>query len=118
MATQEELINVIRQLRDYIANSNIPVEQSDYLYQKHLDLADSVLPRIVFCCHACEMEIIENSEDHDNCCTEDDGVTWYCCDCWSERECEDCGRVNCTQCDDCGGCIGTWNCPCTCIEAN
>jgi hypothetical protein len=118
MATQEELINVIRQLRDYIANSNIPVEQSDYLYQKHLDLADSVLPRIVFCCHACEMEIIENSEDHDNCCTEDDGVTWYCCDCWSERECEDCGRVNCTHCDDCGGCIGTWNYPCTCIEAN
>ena len=85
MATREELIDVIQHLRDYISNDNIPVEDSDRLYQESLALADSVLPRVIFCCHACEMEIIENSEDHDNCCTEDGGVTWWCMDCWSMR---------------------------------
>jgi len=43
MATQQELLNIIKQLRDYIADSNIPAEYSDYLYHKHLDLADKVL---------------------------------------------------------------------------
>ena len=84
MATQQELLNIIKQLRDYIANSNIPAEDSDYLYHKHLDLADSVLPE-------------SDDEEEDICC-------------------EDCERPDCIQCGECGGCIGTWNRPCTCVE--
>lgn len=40
---QQKLINIIKQLRDYIANSDIADEDSDRLYQEHLALADSVL---------------------------------------------------------------------------
>jgi hypothetical protein len=41
---ERNLLNIIKRLRDYIANPNIPVEDSDTLYHEHLDLADSVLP--------------------------------------------------------------------------
>jgi len=40
---QQELLNIIKQLRDYIANPDIAPEDSDHLYHEHLDLADSVL---------------------------------------------------------------------------
>jgi actin-related protein len=40
---QEELLDIIKQLRDYIANSDIAPEDSDRLYQEHLALADSAL---------------------------------------------------------------------------
>jgi len=40
---QQELLNIIKQLRDYIANPDIAPEDSDRLYHEHLDLADSVL---------------------------------------------------------------------------
>lgn len=40
---EQELLNIIKQLRDYIANSDIAPEDQDRLYQEHLALADSVL---------------------------------------------------------------------------
>jgi len=40
---------------------------------------------IVFCCADCNKPIVENSEDHDNCYTED-GDTWWCEDCRGSHE--------------------------------
>lgn len=44
-----ELLNIIKQLRDYIANSDIAPEDSDRLYQEHLALADSALSHCAEC---------------------------------------------------------------------
>ena len=38
-----KLFKIIKKLRDYIANSDIPIEDSDRLYQEHLALADEAL---------------------------------------------------------------------------
>ena len=46
---QQELLNIIKQLRDYIANSDIAPEDSDRLYQEHLALADSALSHCAEC---------------------------------------------------------------------
>ena len=40
---KEELFKIIKKLRDYIANSDIPIQDSDRLYQEHLALADEAL---------------------------------------------------------------------------
>lgn len=40
---EQELLYIISSLRDYIANSNIPVEHEDRLYKEHLALADNAL---------------------------------------------------------------------------
>ena len=40
---EQALLDVIRHLRDYISNDNIPVEDSDRLYRESLELADEVL---------------------------------------------------------------------------
>ena len=41
---------------------------------------------VVFCCFACEKEIIRDSEEHDNCVCDDDGENWTCADCVEEKE--------------------------------
>lgn len=43
------------------------------------------MSHIIFCCADCNKPIVENSEDHDNCYTED-GDTWWCEDCRSSHE--------------------------------
>jgi hypothetical protein len=54
---EQELLNIIKQLRDYIANSDIAPEDQDRLYQEHLALADSVL----------SVEDTDDEEDEEEC---------------------------------------------------
>lgn len=53
------LLLIIKQLRDYIANSNIAPEDSDRLYQEHLALADTALSH----CAECGEDTDDEEED-------------------------------------------------------
>ena len=81
MATQQELLNIIKQLRDYIANSDIAPEDSDRLYQEHLALADSALDAIR--CFQCERVLkgeiafpFDNNEGDEE--EEDEDICYMC----------------------------------------
>jgi hypothetical protein len=65
---------------------------------------------VVFCCFACEKEIIRNSEEHDNCVCDDDGENWTCADCVEEKEKE----RKYQECCDCKSKGEDDECDCNC----
>lgn len=54
--------------------------------EKEKEEEESDEDEVVFCCFACEKEIIRNSEEHDNCVCDDDCENWTCADCVEEKE--------------------------------
>lgn len=106
---QQELLNIIKQLRDYIANSDIEPEDSDRLYQEHLALADSALSHCAECGECTHGRKIRSL--------------------WNNTLCEECGddtddeeEDDDEECGFCFGCekpfydilqkTGTLNCSC------